>query len=106
MEYGGKTIGTVDNGILVKKGKQARKFYKYDGFAIPEDILGEIDRVRVHYRDEIWEAPIQRFKEMGIPYHSEGYEAQLVLPRRCWYISNNRQLSLFGGHKLNFEERV
>lgn len=95
MKVNGKNIGELKGGVLIKKGKQVKRFKKYDGYAIPEGLLQDetVKYIRVIDEVGIYEASIGLFKNKGIRYHRKPYESQLVLPRKYWV--DPRQVRMF-----------
>lgn len=86
--------GKLDkHGKLVKKGKQVVLFRKYDGFALPVNVLKQIKSVEIHYEDVVYSASVEDFKKHGIQeFYKKALfgepEQQLVLPRKYWRNSN------------------
>lgn len=58
--------------------------YRMDGFGIGLELLksGAFDKVSVHYQGRVYEADVETYRIEGIPYQKDGFEKQIILPRR------------------------
>ena len=78
--------GTIIDNILVKRGKQVQKFWKYSGYAVAIKDLEQVRGVKLHTKyDEILYADRHLFYKEGIENTYNG-EKQLVLPTKFWEI--------------------
>lgn len=110
--YNGKIIGTLENGKLIKSGKQAVLFRAMDGFGLPQDLVSKdaaatstkaarqgrenptIQEIEIRHHDRVYAARISDFLDHGIPYHRPPYEAQYILSRRYFTVRDTKQLTL------------
>lgn len=78
------SFGKITNRTLVKKGKQVVLMYRMDGFGVGLDVLksGAFDEVKIHYQGKVYNADVETYRLYGIPYQREGFEKQIILPRR------------------------
>lgn len=94
MEYRhlGKVIGTLESGVLSKKGKQAVLFRTFNGFGFSRKLLldSAIDQIEVHYEGKIYKTVPSEFFYHGAYYDDKG-DGQLVLPLKWWAVSDPRQ---------------
>lgn len=76
--------GVVRDNILYKNGKQAIKFWKYDGYGVNVADLHEVNGIVLDtkYNGRIY-APVSVLREHGI-HHWFGDEEQLVLKVEFW----------------------
>lgn len=91
----GKKIGTLQNGVLLKTGKQVVLFKKYDGFGFTRKVLLDerIDQIEIHYEGKIYKTVPSQFFYYGVPYDDNG-DQQLILPRKRWTIIDPAQTTL------------
>lgn len=74
----------VADNILIKRGKQVVKFWKYDGYAVAVEHLEKVRGVKLYTDyDGILYADRHLFYKHGIENNYQG-EAQLVLPTKYW----------------------
>ena len=90
----GKTIGQVEDGWLVKSGKQAVLFRNLNGFGVAKDAFRFFTKgVEIHYEGKIYRATLEDFKQART-YDHLGYEPQKVLPMKYWTIKTNQMSML------------
>ncbi len=98
LKYRMKSVGELQhlNNIrrLIKKGKQAVLFYKYDGFGISEALLDKFDQMEVEYQGQTYFATSDLFRKYGIEY-IDRQDKQLILPRKWWDVRSKEQRSMF-----------
>lgn len=83
--------GVVEEGVLVKQGKQVQKFWKYNGYAVSVADLERVSGVKLYTpSDGILFATRQKFIEHGIDNIYKD-EEQLVLPVQYWESIERRQ---------------
>ena len=79
-----KVKGVVRDNILYKNGKQALKFWKYDGYGVKVEDLHEVNGVVLDTKyDGRLYAPVSVLREHGIQ-HFFGDEEQLILELNHW----------------------
>jgi len=84
-------FGMISNRTLVKKGKQVVLMYRMDGFGVGLNLLksGAFDQVKIHYQGKVYKADVEAYRLKGIPYQKDGYEEQIILPRRYFTVTEN-----------------
>jgi len=76
--------GQIVDNILVKRGKQVVKFFKYQGYGVAVKDLERVRGVKLHTKyDGILYADRHVFYKHGIEVEF-GVEKQLVLPVNYW----------------------
>lgn len=76
--------GVVIDQVLVKRGKQVVKFFKYNGYAVAESDIEKVHGVKLYTQyDGILYADRHMFYKHGIP-NTYKDEKQLVLPLEHW----------------------
>lgn len=76
----------TDGKILVKRGRQVQKFWKYGGYGVAVRDLEWVHGVEIHSRyDGRLYAPREKFYQAGIVHNFNG-EEQMVLPVKHWEI--------------------
>lgn len=92
----GKIVGTLENGVFTKTGKQVVLFKKYNGFGFSQEILSEypIKKIVVQYGQTEYITSPKSFYDHGIYYDDYG-DKQLVLPRKWWTEVMPGQTQLF-----------
>lgn len=84
-------FGTITNRTLVKKGKQVVLMYRMDGFGVGLELLksGAFDEVKIHYQGKVYKADVETYRIKGIPYQKDGFEKQVILPRRYFDVTDD-----------------
>lgn len=79
-----KTRGRVLEGVLQKNQRQAKKFWKYDGYGVKVADLHEVTGVLLDtmYDGRLY-VPLSTLRQHGIQ-HWFGDEEQLILPVQYW----------------------
>lgn len=76
--------GTIIDNVLVKRGKQVIKYWKYNGYAVREIDLDKVRGVKLYTEyDRVIYADRHVFYKHGIRNVYNG-EEQLVLPVKYW----------------------
>lgn len=88
-------MGEIKNRTLSKKGKQVVLMYRMDGFGIALDLLksGAFDKIEIHYQGKVYSTDVETYRIKGIPYQKEGFEQQIILPRRYFTQRDNENHS-------------
>lgn len=78
--------GTIIDNILVKRGKQVIKYWKYNGYAVKEEDLEKVRGVKLYTEyDGVLYADRHLFYKHGIDNFYNN-EAQKVLPTKYWEV--------------------
>jgi len=95
--HNGKTIGVMDGDRLVKKDKQVVLYRKYDGWAIPVEVLKKYrpKRIQLFFDEQAYQATIDSFRDRKkVIFNDFEGEAQVILPRKYWSHKDLRQQEL------------
>jgi len=95
-DIGGKTVGRIVGNKFVKTGRQAVLFKRHNGFGVAREILDsyDFDWLEVHYDGIVYTVDKPTFMRHGKGINIDGYEPQVVLPKRYWSCHSERQTSL------------
>lgn len=78
--------GKIIDNVLVKKGKQVQKYWKYNGYAVAVKDLEQVRGVKLYTEyDGVLYARREQFYNDGIENIYNG-EKQLILPTKFWEI--------------------
>ena len=78
--------GTIQDNILVKRGKLVVKFFKHNGYAVPVKDLEQVRGVKLYTKyDGILYADRHVFHQHGLWNDFKG-EEQLILPVKYWEV--------------------
>lgn len=76
--------GSIENGVLVKRGKQVVKYRRLNGYAVPIVDLDKVKGVQLYTsEDGVIYSPVETFFKKGI-FNDFNGEKQQVLPVQYW----------------------
>lgn len=85
-----KVMARMHNGWLIKRGDQVVLHQLLNGFGTDRAQLRFVHGVQVTYKGLTYKATTKTYLKHGIPWQTEGYEEQYILPLKHWELVTSR----------------